>query len=101
MQIIIKKRLGSLDKIRQDEGERAYGWTKTSYYGWTGFIINGSADSITTYVRYLVENYPNELLDIWANAFTVPDQGRCMPKLDANNAWIIRDQILSTFRFLK
>lgn len=100
VQIIIKKRHGSLEKILTDEGGKNYGWESKSFNEKPGYWIAVGAEMITPYTRFLVESYPGEVLDIQAFIFASGDQGKCIPKLDIASASTISSQILSTFKFL-
>lgn len=101
VQIIIKKRYGSLEKILGEEGGKIYGWKDKIFNGKKGFSIDVGAEMITPYTRFLVEGYPGEVLDIQSYVFASDDLGRCVPKLDFGNASIVSNQILSTFKFLE
>lgn len=101
VQIITKKRYGSLEKILGEEGGKIYGWKDKTFNGKKGFSIDVGAEMITPYTRFLVEGYPGEVLDIQSYVFASDDLGRCVPKLDFGNASIVSNQILSTFKFLE
>jgi len=100
VQIAIKKRYGSLEKILEEEGGKNYGWEEKTFNGKKGFSIDVGAEMITPYTRYLVEGYTGEVLDIQNNIFVSDDQGKCVPKLNFGNAQVVSKQILSTFKFL-
>lgn len=100
VQIIIKKRHGSLEKILADEGGKNYGWESDSFNEKPGFSIAVGAEMITPYTRFLVEGYPGEVLDIQSYIFASGDQGSCVPRLDIASASDMSKQILSTFKFL-
>ena len=99
VQIIIKKRYGSLERILEEEGGKNFGWENRTFNKKKGFSIAVGAEMITPYTRFLVEGYPGEVLDIQSYVFASDDQGRCTPKLDFGNAQTVSDQILSTFKF--
>lgn len=82
------------------EGGIDYGWDEIKIDNHKGYSIAAGAEMITPLERYLIEIDSNTVLDIQSYIFGSDDMGKCNPKLDISHAIKIKDQILSTFKFL-